>query len=131
MLVHPGRVHHHQVSGYLVISSNIYETITIRNAFPCMDEPSFKATFSLQVGALSNVELARHYLSMYLRYLPTIFHLSTPYLYDQVGRPEGYHVRTNTPRIETVPIGMSYFYNLFRNNISFKLIQSLGLNYFQ
>ena len=46
----------------------------IRSVFPCMDEPSFKATFSLEVG-----------------------------------RTEQYHVRSNTPLVDTVPLGMPYF----------------------
>ena len=48
----------------------------IRTVFPCMDEPSFKATFSLEVG-----------------------------------RTEQYHVRSNTPLMDTVPLGVPYFLN--------------------
>ena len=45
------------------------ESTTIRNAFPCLDEPAMKATFNLNIG-----------------------------------RTENYHVRTNNPLVETVPI---------------------------
>ena len=44
--------------------------------------------------------------------------MATQFLHVQVGRPEGFHVRTNTPRIETVPLGIIRNYSRFKLNLT-------------
>ena len=58
----------------------------MRNAFPCLDEPAMKATFSLEIG-----------------------------------RTEEFHVRTNNPLLETVPLPDKPGYVLDRFETSVKM----------